>query len=196
MALLRAITIIGALAATTFCQAPASGKTRGVASAPVTIEIYSDFQCPACKNLHDSVIKPLTKDYVDTGKVFLIHREFPLPMHSYAREAAALATAAGRVGKYDAVADALFARQDEWSKSGQVAAAALAPLTRQEAQKVQALAKTQDVLAAVEGDAQKGRAAGIHQTPTMLITHKGTPYPISGGVSYSILRRFLDERTK
>lgn len=194
--MLRALALISLLAAAAFCQAPAPGKVRGVASAPVTIEIFSDFQCPACKNLHETAIKPLITDYVDTGKVFLVHREFPLPMHPYAREAAALATAAGRVGKYEAVANALFAHQDEWAKSGQVAAAALAPLSRQEAQKVQALAKTPEVLAAVESDLEKGRATGIRQTPTMIITHKGTPYPISGGVSYSLLRRFLDERTK
>src|SRR5215213_7849553 len=86
-------------------QTPSAGKTRGVPMAAVTIEVFSDFQCPACKTLHEETLRPLVADYVNKGKVYLIHRDFPLPMHAYAREAACLACAAGRVGKYDLIAD-------------------------------------------------------------------------------------------
>ncbi len=181
------------LAASVLAQSPTAGKTQGASVAAITIEIFSDFQCVGCKNLHDSTIKPLIDEYVNKGKVFLINREFPLPQHPHAREAAAYATAAARLGRYHAVADALFAGQEEWSKSGRVEATATAVLTAEEARKVRALANAPEVMADIEHDLQDGRAADVRQTPTLIIAHQGKRYPVSGGVSFSILRRFLDD---
>ena len=67
--------------------ASAGGKNLGVPTAPVMIEVYSDFQCPACKTLHEQTLRPLVLDYVRTGKVYLVHREFPLTGHAYSRQA-------------------------------------------------------------------------------------------------------------
>lgn len=168
-------------------------KSTGRQTAPITIEVFSDFQCPACKALHEQTIKQVIPEYVRTGKVFLQHRDFPLPMHQYARLAATFAVAAGHAGKYEEVADALFARQDTWSKDGSVAQTVLAVLSPAEAKKVQALASTPQIAAEIDADVQKGRDAKIQQTPTMILTHKGKTYPISGVVTYPILRRFLDQ---
>src|SRR5437016_8139540 len=96
------------------------GKISGNPSAPIRIEIFSDFQCPACKLLHDQLLPALTKDYVMSGKVYLINHEFPLPMHPYSREAAHYATAAARFGIYQPVADRLFQNQASWAASGKV----------------------------------------------------------------------------
>ena len=90
--------------------APSTGKAVGLPNAPILMEVFSDFQCPACKTLYEQTLMPLVRDYVSAGKVYLIHRDFPLPMHAYAREAASYACAAGRIGKYEQVADALFAQ--------------------------------------------------------------------------------------
>jgi protein-disulfide isomerase len=174
-------------------QTPSPGKTRGVPMAAVTIEVFSDFQCPACKSLHEETLKPLVADYVDKGKVYLVHRDFPLPMHAYARTAACLACAAGRVGKYELIADTLFSTQGSWSKDGKVEDAVSRVLTPADAKKVLALSKTPEILAEVEGDAQKGRDAKLQQTPTMIVMHKSKTYPVAGVVSYPILRRFLDQ---
>jgi protein-disulfide isomerase len=174
-------------------QTPSPGKTRGVPMAAVTIEVFSDFQCPACKSLHEETLKPLVADYVDKGKVYLVHRDFPLPMHAYAREAACLACAAGRVGKYELIADTLFSSQGSWSKDGKVEDAVSRVLTPADAKKVLALSKTPEILAEVERDAQKGRDAKLQQTPTMIVMHKSKTYPVAGVVSYPILRRFIDQ---
>jgi protein-disulfide isomerase len=114
-------------------------------------------------------------------------------MHHYARPAAAWATAAAKMGKYAPVADALFAHQDAWAKDGRVEAALTAVLSPEEAQKAANLAKTPEIATEVEHDIQKGRAANVRQTPTMIITHKGKTYPVAGSVSFPILRRFLDD---
>jgi protein-disulfide isomerase len=174
-------------------QSLSPGKARGIPMASVAIEVYSDFQCPACKALHEETLRPLVADYVDKGKVYLIHRDFPLPVHAYARDAACLACAAGRVGKYELVADTLFAHQASWSKDGKVEEVVSRVLPAADAKKVLALAKTPEILAEVERDAQKARDAKLQQTPTMILTHKSKTYPVSGVVTYPILRRFIDQ---
>ena len=54
-----------------------NGREMGDANAPVTIEIYSDFQCPACRQFATSVEPQIVQQYVTTGKVHLIYRHFP-----------------------------------------------------------------------------------------------------------------------
>ena len=78
-------------------------EALGSKSAPIVMEVFSDFQCPACKSLYDATNRQLMDNYVNTGKVYLIHRDFPLPMHSHSKEAAQYSRAAAQVGKLEAV---------------------------------------------------------------------------------------------
>src|SRR6266850_1639279 len=108
------------------------GKALGNPSAPILLEVYSDFMCPHCKTFHEAMLPNLIKDYVIPGKAYLVNREYPLniPQHVYSRQAAEYATAAARVGKYQAVSDALFRNQTSWSMTGKVwetVAGALSP---------------------------------------------------------------------
>src|SRR5436305_756498 len=100
------------------CAAPDldKGKILGNPSAPIRIEIYSDFACPACKALHEQLLPALLRDYIMPGKVYVVSREFPLniPAHKYSREAAHYATGAARLGIYQPVADVLFQQQGGW----------------------------------------------------------------------------------
>src|SRR5215510_1463495 len=98
------------------------GKTMGNPSAPIVLELYSDFMCPHCKHLHEDILPAIVRDYVNTGKAYLVFREYPLniPQHVYSRPAANFATAAAKVGKYQAVSDALFKNQQAWGMSGKV----------------------------------------------------------------------------
>src|SRR5581483_10030276 len=98
------------------------GKVRGNLSAPLTLEIFSSYDCPHCKIMHEQDLPRLMQDFVVPGKACIISREFPLPppAHPYAREAADYATAAARIGKFDAVAEALFRNQMTWALNGKV----------------------------------------------------------------------------
>jgi len=167
-------------------------RSRGVPSAPITIDVYSDFQCPGCKILYERTLVPLTYDYVDKGKVYLVHHEFPLPMHAHAMEAACYACAASRIGRYDQVADALFRHQESWAASGKVDETVCSILSPAEAKKVRELARDPSILAEVQQDVHAGQAANIRQTPTMIVTSKGKQYQVPGG-SYNLLRQFLDQ---
>ena len=92
----------------------------GPVTAAVRIDLFSDFECPACKALHEQTVTRIKEDFARPGKVRFVHHDFPLPQHKQARRAATLAAAADKLGKFDAVADALFKQQETWSKTGTV----------------------------------------------------------------------------
>ena len=168
------------------------GKSLGSPSAPIRIEVFSDFECPACKALHEQILPLVFKDYAIPGKVYLVSREYPLAMHQFSREAANYATAAARFGKYQDVADALFKNQLVWEVNGKVWDTVAGVLTPAEAKKVQLLAKDPSVLSEVQRDVDAGKAAGINQTPTMIVTRGTSRFPVTGSVNYNLLRSMLD----
>src|SRR5260370_21826118 len=128
------------------------GRTLGDPAAPMLFELYSDFMCPACKHVHETVLPTIVTDYVKSGKAYLIFREFPLniPAHLYSRSAAAFAVAAARIGKYQTVSDGLFRNQQAWGTSGKVWDIVASGLTLEEHKKAQALAKEPAGLADVQ----------------------------------------------
>jgi predicted DsbA family dithiol-disulfide isomerase len=65
-------------------------------------------------------------------------------------------------------------------------------LTPAEAKKVQLLAKDPSVLSEVQRDVDAGKAAGINQTPTMIVTRGTNRFPVTGAVNYNLLRSLLD----
>ena len=116
-------------------------KTFGSKNAPLVLEVFSDFQCPACKTLYASTNRQLMDNYVSTNKVYLIHRDFPLPMHAYSKVAAEYARAAAHLGKTEPVEQTLFENQEKWEKTGDVDGTVAAVLSPAEMAKVRALAK-------------------------------------------------------
>src|SRR5438094_6897734 len=105
------------------------------------MDTFSDHHCPACKPLLMTTNRRLMDDYVSTGKVYLIHRDFPLPMHAHSRVAARYARAAAQIGKVEAVEQALFQNQEKWEQSGDVDGTVAAVLSPTEMAKVRALLK-------------------------------------------------------
>lgn len=171
----------------------AQGKQDGTVMAMVKLEVFSDFQCPGCKQLHETALKQLREDFVTKGKIQLVHREFPLPMHKYAREAACLACAADKLGKYGAVSDALFLDQTQWAETGKLDDTLKKVLSPAELVKVRALAKDPKVIAEVDADIALGKKLMTQvQTPTMIFTRNGKSQPVPGVVSYPILRRYVE----
>ena len=170
------------------------GKAMGNPAAPLLLELYSDFMCPACKYLHQTTLPHIIADYVQTGKAYLVFREFPLniPDHKYSRQAAAIAVAAGRIGRYQVVNDTLFRTEDTWKASGKVFDAVTPVLTPAEQKKVQALMNDPSVLADVQSDVDRGTASRINQTPTIIVTYKLRQQPWTQFQDYSLFRGYLD----
>lgn len=82
----------------------------GSASAPLTIIEFSDYQCPFCQRFHQQTWTQLKTDYIDSGKVKFVYRDFPLPFHQNAEIAAEAANCAGEQGKYWEMHEQLFAK--------------------------------------------------------------------------------------
>ncbi len=181
------------LASPAFAQSTASGRSVGPITASVTVEVYSDFQCPHCKVLEEQTISRVREEYADKGKIRLVHHDFPLSIHAYARQAALLAAAADKVGKFQQVSDALFRQQDAWAASGNVEQVVDSVLTPAEAKRVHELAKDPATAALVDRDLELGRRLNITSTPTTIITKNMQSNRVVGSVSYAIFKRYLDQ---
>ena len=167
-------------------------RAVGPVTAAVRIDLFSDFQCPACKALHEQTIKRVKEEFAQKGKIRLVHHDFPLPQHKFARQAAILAAAADRLGKYDVVADALFHQQESWAQSGNVDAVVDGVLTPEERKKLREVAKDPAILANIERDVQLGERMKVGSTPTMIVTHDGKPNPVVGVVTYPVFSKYLN----
>ena len=66
----------------------------GDKNAPLTIVEFSDYECPFCKRSFDQVLPELKKNYIDTGKLKLVFRDFPLSFHANAHKEAEAAECA------------------------------------------------------------------------------------------------------
>jgi protein-disulfide isomerase len=84
----------------------------GQANAPVTIIEYSSMGCFACAYLHNDVLPAIEENYINTGKVKLIFRHYPLSQNDI--KAATLASCAGS-DKYYVFIKALFKTQKNWA---------------------------------------------------------------------------------
>lgn len=169
-------------------------KAFGNKNAPVVMEIYSDFQCPACKQLFLTTTQRINDNYVNTGKVYLVHRDYPLPMHAYSRLAASYARAAAHIGKCEPVEQTLFQNQDKWEATGDVKGTVASVLSPADMKKVQSLVDGKTLERLVERDKQLGMAVPVNQTPTSIIHAKnGQSYPVIGFVSYDVLKTLLDQ---
>ena len=169
-------------------------KAAGSKNATVTMEVFSDFQCPACKQLFTTTLQRVSNEYVNTGKIYMVHRDFPLPMHAYSRVAASYARAAAHIGKNDVVEVALFQNQEKWEATGDVKGTVAVVLTPAEMKRVQALVDGKTLEPLIEKDKQLGQVDAINQTPTVwLHTKGGQAFPVFGFVSYDVLKTFLDQ---
>jgi protein-disulfide isomerase len=170
-----------------------SHKAFGSKSAPLILEVFSDFQCPACKNLYTTTNRELMDNYVSNGKIYLIHRDFPLPMHAHSKVAAEYGRAAAHIGKAEVVEQALFQNQEKWEATGDIDGTVAAVLTPAEMAKVRALVKGGTLDPLIDKDLALGRMYNVNQTPTTIVHANGQTYPVVGVQSYAVLHQFLDQ---
>ena len=170
-------------------------KAIGNPNAPITMEVFGDFQCPACRGFFEGTTKQVIDDYVIPGKVYLIHRDFPLEMHPYARQAARLANAAAEFGQFEAAERALYDHQDEWSARGNIDEVIAGSFAPAQFKKFQAFESQHmnDINASIERDRALGMQRNVNQTPTIYITSHGKTEALpGGGVDYKLLKSYFD----
>jgi protein-disulfide isomerase len=186
------------LAGSALAQDVEKGQILGSPTAPVRIDVYSDFACPACKNFHEQTLPLIVRDYVMTGKAYVVNREFPLAIeaHKHSRTAAHYAVAAGRLGIYQPVSDAIFRDQQSWNATGKVWETVASVLTPEQQKKVQAIVKDPMVAASVQKDVDLGARERISSTPTIVVQRGAQKYPIPYPVNYNFFRSLVNGLVK
>jgi len=81
---------------------------KGDDDAPVTIVEWSDFECSFCARFYSQTYGQIVDEYIDTGKVKLVFRDYPLGFHANAQKAAEATECAGEQGKFWEMHDKLF----------------------------------------------------------------------------------------
>ena len=86
----------------------------GPANASVTVTEYASMTCPHCAAFNENVFPKIKAEYIDSGKIRYVFREFPLDIKAAAGSMLARCIAKDDAGKYFAVIDMLFRQQNDW----------------------------------------------------------------------------------
>ncbi len=163
---------------------------RGTDTARVTLEEFSDFQCPACSGLEPG-LRRVMNDYEGRG-VRLIFRNYPLQMHKYAFIAARAAEAAGQQGKFWEMHDLLYDNQKEWSDSMEPRVQFDSYATRLglDVQRFKSDMERQDLADRIKADYARGLSLGVKGTPTVYLN--GRELVPGQLVTEDVLRREIE----
>jgi protein-disulfide isomerase len=145
---------------------PANAYTIGKTDAPLVLIEYTDLQCPFCQQFHNTAYEQIKKNYIDTGKVLFLSRDFPLDFHPWARPAAIAARCAGDQGKFWELRNVLIANADKLSKE---MIAQHASELKLDMKKFQSCADSDFYTADINKQVAEGTAAGVNGTPSFVI---------------------------
>lgn len=113
--LLNLVLVLPAGAQNPFAVAGDDYRVRGNRQAPLTLLEYSDFTCGFCEKFFQETWPILFSEYVQTGKMRLVYRDFPRAPSGPSVDTAQAARCAGEQGQYWAMHDRLFSSQDKFS---------------------------------------------------------------------------------
>ena len=158
---------------------------KGDADAPVTIVEWSDYECPFCTKFYDQTFSQINEEYIKTGKVKFIYRDFPLGFHKNAQKAAEAAECAGEQGKYFDMHDALFENGVTGGVSSFKQFAADIGLDTDD---FNDCLDSGEMASEVAKDLADGAAAGITGTPGFIINGQ----LVSGAQPFSVFKQVID----
>lgn len=165
----------------------------GAQTAPVTVVEFADYECPACGVFATTTAAQFKSEFVDSGKVRLAFRDFPLSQHQNAPLAAIAASCANVEKRWEAMHDMLFRSQAQWSESSsEIFKAQLIGYARQiglDGNAFHTCLNSNQFSAAIQADMDAGAAAGLEATPTFIING----YRLSGALPIEGLRAVLAE---
>ena len=194
---------------TALTAVPAAAQQRGVfigvdddpvlgsPDAKVLMIEFGDYQCPSCRQFWKDIEPRLKKDYIDTGKVKLVFRDFPLmQIHPEALMAAMAVNCAGEQGKYWQFHDKVF--REQYNRGDDVIRMKAADLKKWakdigvDQAKFDQCLDSEKFKNEVMKDKAEGDAAGVQGTPTFLINGR-----IMGGAQqYPEYKKLIDELLK
>lgn len=158
---------------------------KGDINAPVTIVEFSDYECPFCAKYVEQTMPQIMENYVDTGKVNYVFRDFPLSFHQNAQKAGEAAECAGEQDMYWEMHDVLFANNEALDIDSLKSYAEELGL---DTETFNSCLDNGDMAAEVEADMAQGAEYGVQGTPAFFINGE----MISGAMPYSVFEEAIE----
>ena len=172
----------------------------GSPNAPVTIVEFSDFQCPFCSKFHQETLPLIINNYVDTGAVNIVYRDFPIDsIHPNARITHIASECADEQKKFWEYHDILFQRQSEWNR---LDTSLLVPkvveyaeLLSLDTEEFAACLLNPEINAEVTADKADGLQYGVSGTPAFFVGNDQSGYlPVNGAKSFEFFAQVIDQK--
>jgi protein-disulfide isomerase len=138
----------------------------GKSDAPLVLLEYTDYQCPFCNRFYTTAFPELKKQYVDTGKMRFVSRDYPLDFHPHSMKAAQATHCAGDQDKYWQLKDALM---NNYSRLTPELITSLARDTSLDMAKFQACMDAGKYLPEIKEGIAAAQAVGINGTPSFVL---------------------------
>ena len=166
---------------------PLSERTLGNPNAPIVVIEYASLTCPHCRDFHANVFPQVKRQYIDTGKVHYIVREFPI-----GRSAgnAAIINRCAPPEKYFSLLDAFLSRQSEWV-SQEVRLDAIYGVAKSSGMSRETFDKCLSNQAIIDGLSevkQRGRQFGVIGTPTFFVNGRKA----QGAITFEQIKALIE----
>lgn len=170
--------------------------SKGEREAKVTLIEFSDYQCPFCARFSRETLPKIEQEYIKTGKVRYVFRDFPIvSIHKEAIKAAEAANCAGEQKKYWEMHDRLFANQKNLKPEDLPKHAEVLGLNRAA---FEACLKSEKYFREVQADLRDGLRAGVKSTPTFFLglTQKNSTITaattVEGAQPYAVFKEAIE----
>jgi protein-disulfide isomerase len=152
----------------------AGGHSLGADNATVTLEEFGDYQCPPCAGV-SGALNEMEKEFRPNLKI--VFRNFPLPVHPHAQQAALVAEAAGLQGKFWEMHDLLYAQQSQWSVAPEVDSLfnSYAGMVGLDLARFKKDLGSDEVRQRISSDQKRGLSAGVEKTPSIFVNGHMVP---------------------
>jgi len=166
----------------------------GTLNAPIRLEVFSDFQCPACRAFYLDVILPAIEEYGRRGKICVLYHELPLQAHQYSHKAAGYSIAAQRIGRKQwlAVMDRLYRTQALWALDGNIDGALESVISASDLEKIRKIAAEPSIKTDIERAIELGDKREVESTPTVFVTTGRNTQKVDRILPYQVWKDYFD----
>ena len=171
---------------------------KGNPDAAITIVEFSDFQCPFCAKFHENTLRQIEQNYISTGKVNFVYRDFPIQsIHPNAIPAALASECADDQGKFWEMHDMIFENQRSWQDLQIVQSTSLfkeyAVKINLDSDEFDSCLDSGKHIGEIQNDLDDGRAYGVTGTPGFFVGNEEIGFTkLIGAQPFASFQRVID----